>query len=161
VPVISYSEILRAIGQDLELRGMKTFDVRNEGPNVLVQCGYQEPPAPMPVTLQYTPADIDELQLAGEKRRGQSSTAQDFYTLSQTLRAIGGYVEQKKGRLLRISNDHSTGADVVFRIEYEMEDGERMTDVYSSSAIYDICVSMYKHRGKFSQKRDKYKRWRG
>lgn len=160
MPVISYSEILRAIGQDLELRGMKTFDIRSEGQNVLVQCGYQKPPAPMPVTLQYTPADIDELQMAGQKRRGQLATAPDFYTLSQTLRAIGGYVEQKKGRLLRVSNDHSTGADVVFRIEYEMEGGECMTDAYSSSAIYDICVSMYKHRGKFSQKRDKYKRWR-
>jgi hypothetical protein len=54
--VISHSEILRAIGQDLELRGMKTFDIRSEGQNVLVQCGYQKPPAPMPVTLQYTPA---------------------------------------------------------------------------------------------------------
>ena len=160
MPVISHSEILRAIGQDLELRGMKTFDIRSEGQNVLVQCGYQKPPAPMPVTLQYTPGDIDELQMAGQKRRGQFATAPDFYTLSQTLRAIGGYVELKKGRLLRVSNDHSTGADVVFRIEYETEGGERMTDAYSSSAIYDICVSMYKHRGKFSEKKDKYKRWR-
>ena len=160
MPVISYSEVLRAIGQDLEMRGMKTFDIQNEGQNVLVRCGYQGPPAPMPVSLQYTPADIDELQMAGEQRRGQFATAQDFYTLSQTLRAIGAFVEQKKGRLLRVSNYGSMGADVVFRVEYEMEGGERMSDAYSSSTIYDICVSMYKQRGKFSAKRDKYKRWR-
>lgn len=154
------SEVLRAIGQDLEMRGMKTFDIQFEEEDVLVQCGYQSPPAAMPVALYYTPADVKEFQLSGRETRGQPAGPKDFYTLSQTLRAIGGYIEQKRGRLLRLSNDASATADVVFRIEYEMEGGKRVIDQYSSSALYDICVSMYKRRGKFSAMSDKYARWR-
>ena len=40
------------------------------------------------------------------------------------------------------------GADIVFRIEYETREGERVVDDRSGSAIYDLCVNMYKRRGK-------------
>jgi hypothetical protein len=148
VPAINYSEVLRVIGQDLEIRGIKAFDIRNEGEKILVQCGYQMPPAATPVTLTYTPRDIRELQPQGEEKRGQPLERRDFFTLSQTLRAIGGYVDQQKARLLRLSNNEFSGADVVFRIEYETREGERLVDNRSGSAIYDLCVNMYKRRGK-------------
>jgi hypothetical protein len=151
VPAVSYSEILRVIGQDLESRGIKAFDIRNEGERIFVQCGYQEPPASTPVTLYYTPRDIKELRLQGEENRGQSTEQRDFFTLSQTLRAIGGHVDQKKARFVRLSNNDCYGADVVFRIEYETRDGERTVEDRSGSAIYDLCVTMYKRRGKLEK----------
>jgi hypothetical protein len=157
---IPFSEVLRIIGQDLEMRGIKTFDIQSEVETVFVRCGYQAPPAEMPVTLHYTPGDLEELRIAGQEGRGQSAEPKDFYSLSQTLRAIGGYVEQKKGCLVRLANDGLLGADVVFRIEYKTAGGERLIEEYSSSAVYDICVSMYKRRGKFPAKADKYARWR-
>jgi len=147
VPV-NNSEILRVIGQDLEIRGIKAFDIRAEGEKILVQCGYQLPPAATPVTLSYTPGDIRELRPQGEEKRGQASERRDFFTLSQTLRAIGGYVDQQKARLIRLSNNDFSGAEVVFRIEYETPAGERLIDNRSGSAIYDLCVNMYKRRGK-------------
>ena len=100
MPVESYSEILRVIGQDLEIRGIKAFDIRDEGERVFVQCGYQAPPAATPVTLCYSARDIEELKPQGAEKRGQSSKPEDFFTISQTLRAIGGYVDQKKARFL-------------------------------------------------------------
>jgi hypothetical protein len=148
VPAVNYSEVLRVIGQDLEIRGIKAFDIRDEGEKILVQCGYQMPPAATPVTLSYTPRDIRELRPQGEEKRGQSLERRDFLTLSQTLRAIGGYVDQQKARLIRLSNNEFSGADVVFRIEYETREGERLIDNRSGSAIYDLCVNMYKRRGK-------------
>jgi len=148
VPAASYSEILRVIGQDLETRAIKAFDIRDEGERILVLCGYQVPPAATPVTLNYTPRDIEELKPQGAEKRGQSSKPGDFLTLSQTLRAIGGYVDQKKARLLRLSNNDCPGAEVVFRIEYQTRQGERLVDDRSGSAIYDLCVNMYKRRGK-------------
>jgi hypothetical protein len=148
VPAVNYSEVLRVIGQDLEIRGIKAFDIRDEGEKILVQCGYQMPPAATPVTLSYTPRDIRELRPQGEEKRGQSLERRDFFTLSQTLRAIGGYVDQQKARLIRLSNNEFSGADVVFRIEYETREGERLIDNRSGSAIYDLCVNMYKRRGK-------------
>jgi hypothetical protein len=148
VPAESYSEILRVIGQDLEIRGIKAFDIRDEGERVFVQCGYQAPPAATPVTLYYSARDIEELKPQGAENRGQPSKAEDFFTLSQTLRAIGGYVDQKKARLIRLSNNDCPGADAVFRIEYETRERERVVDDRSGSAIYDLCVNMYKRRGK-------------
>ncbi len=151
MPVVSYSEILRVIGQDLESRGIKAFDIRNERERILVHCGYQVPPAETPVTLYYTPIDIEELKPQGTEKRGQPSNQGDFFTLSQTLRAIGGYVDQKKGRWLRLSNNDCPAADVVFRVEYETREGERVVDDRSGSAIYDLCVNMYKRRGKLAR----------
>jgi hypothetical protein len=148
VPAVSYSEILRVIGQDLETRAIKAFDIRDEGERIFVQCGYQVPPAATPVTLYYTPKDIEELKPQGAEKRGQPSKPGEFFTLSQTLRAIGGYVDEKKARLLRISNNDCPGAEVVFRIEYQTRQGERLVDDRSGSAIYDLCVNMYKRRGK-------------
>jgi hypothetical protein len=148
---INNSEVLRVIGQDLEVRGIKAFDIRAEGENILVQCGYQVPPAATPVTLSYTPRDIRELRPQGEEKRGQTSERRDFFTLSQTLRAIGGFVDEQKARLIRLSNNDFSGADVVFRIEYETQAGERLIDNRSGSAIYDLCVNMYKRRGKLAR----------
>ncbi len=151
MPAVSYSEILRVIGQDLETRGIKAFDIQDEGERIFVQCGYQDPPAATPVTLYYTPRDIQELRLQGEEKRGQPSGQRDFFTLSQTLRAIGGHVDQQKARLIRLSNNDCPGADVVFRIEYETREGEHVVDDRSGSAIYDFCVNMYKRRGKLAR----------
>jgi hypothetical protein len=151
VPAVSYSEILRVIGQDLETRAIKAFDIRDEGDRILVQCGYQVPPAATPVTLHYTPRDIEELKPQGAEKRGQSAKPGDFFTLSQTLRAIGGYVDQKKARLLRLSNNDCPGADIVFRVEYESREGERLVEDRSGSAIYDLCVNMYKRRGRLAR----------
>ncbi len=144
----NYSEILRVIGQDLETRGIKAFDIRDDGEAILVCCGYQVPPAETPVTLYYSPQEIEELKPQSEEKRGQSLKPEDFFTLSQTLRAIGGYVDQKKARFLRLSNNDCPSADVVFRIEYETQERERVVDDRSGSAIYDLCVTMYKRRGK-------------
>jgi len=151
VPAESYSEILRVIGQDLEIRGLKAFDIRDEGDRICVQCGYQVPPAATPVTLYYTPRDIEELKPQGAEKRGQSSKPEDFFTISQTLRAIGGYVDQKKARFLRLSNNDCPGADVVFRIEYETRERERLVEDRSGSGIYDLCVNMYKRRRKLAR----------
>ena len=151
MPAVSYSEILRVIGQDLEIRGIKAFDIRDKGDRIFVQCGYQAPPAATPVTLYYSARDIEELKPQGAEKRGQPSKPGDFFTLSQTLRAIGGYVDQKKARLLRLSNNDCPKADVVFRIEYETREGERVVDDRSGSAIYDLCVNMYKRRGKLAK----------
>ena len=151
MPAVNYSEVLRVIGQDLEIRGIKAFDIRDEGEKILVHCGYQVPPAATPVTLSYTPRDIKELRPQGEEKRGQPLERRDFFTLSQTLRAIGGYVDQQRARLIRLSNNDFSGADVVFRIEYETRAGERLVDHRSGSAIYDLCVNMYKRRGKLAR----------
>ena len=148
MPRVNYSTILRRIGQDLESRGLKTFEINREGAEYRVCAGYQEPPAPMPVTIRYALADIEELERLGEEKRGTRAAAADFLSAVQVLRTIGGYLDKNQARLIRISNNESVGKDFLFRVEYETREGERVVDERAGSAIYDLCVAMYRQRGK-------------
>jgi hypothetical protein len=147
---VNNSTALRCIGQDLLLRGIKTFEICNEGNRYIVQGGYQPPPAPMPVTIQYTLSDIVELDGLGEEKRGTSRPPKDFLNVSQILRTIGGYLDKNEARLVRLANGNSTSSEPLFRVEYYNREGERIVDDRAGSAIYDMCVVMYKQRGRMT-----------
>jgi hypothetical protein len=148
----SYSKILRSIGQDLDARGLKTFVLHTKGDVYVVACGYQEPPSATPVTLHYTAEDVEELDRAGQENRGRASAPKDFVTLTQILRTIGGYLDKNKCRLIAVSNNDLPSRDYMLRVEYVNSDGDRIVDDRTGSAVYDLCVSMYKQRGKDSNK---------
>ena len=145
---IGWSEDLRAIGQDLEARGIKTVVIRCEADLCVVEAGYQAPPAPTPVTLYYTLDDIEQLDREGREADNCNSVVKEFLSLSQILRAIGSYVGRRGARLLSVSNNALTGTMPVVKIEYETAQGERVVDDRTGSAIYDMCVSIYKLRGR-------------
>lgn len=148
MPGVTYATVLRCIGQDLESRALKTFDLVADGDKCIVECGYQPPPAETPVTLHYTVADIEELDRAGAEKRGDSAATMEFLSLPQIFRAIGAVLDRNEDQLIRISNNLASGQESTFRIEYETRDGERVVDDRPVSAVYDMCVSMYKKRGK-------------
>ncbi len=156
---IAWSKTLRAIGQDLEARGIKTFVIRCEADLYVVEAGYQSPPALTPVTLYYTLDDIEQLDREGREEDKCNSAAKDFLRLSQILRAIGTYLSRKGGRLLSVSNNVLTGTMPVVKIEYETAQGERVVDDRTGSAIYDMCVGVYKLRRKSSGNAAGYFRW--
>ena len=147
MPTLNCSQALRAIGEDLEQRGIKAFDITCAEDYYMVQGGYQAPPNPMPLSLSYSLEDIRYLDNEHREKRDQACDGHDFLRLPLILRSIAGYISRKKGRLLRISNNVATGTNAVFRIEYTNADDERIIDERSVSAIYDICVSQYKLRG--------------
>jgi hypothetical protein len=144
---LNRSQSLRAIGEDLEQRGIKAFDIRCEEDYYIVQAGYQAAPNPMPVSLHYSMEDIRQLDREQREKRNQPPEGHDFLKLSLILRSIAGYVGRKKGRLIRISNNYGRGTDASFRIEYVNAENEIIIDERSVAAIYDICVSQYKLRG--------------
>lgn len=156
---ISCSEALRAIGQDLEARAIKTFVIRPEADFYVVEAGYQSPPAPTPISLHYTLNDIERLDHEGRERRDYDAGVEDFLRLSQILRAIGSYVSCKGARLLSTSNNASMGTMPVVRIEYETSQGEKVVDDRTGSAIYDMCVSFYRLRGRLSVKHVRNTHW--
>jgi hypothetical protein len=142
------SRILRTIGQDLESRDIKAFIISREANRFNVQGSYQPPPTTTPISLEYSFAEIDELDLERGQKREELLPSADFFTLAQTLRAIGGYVDRKGGRLVRLSNNESNSGEASYRIEYDSAEGSRVVEARNSAAIYDICVTMYKLRGK-------------
>ena len=149
-PNFDFATALRAIGQDLERRGLKTFDIRFDGQAFTALCGYQEPPAATPVELKYRPGDIEELDQAGENRRGKAEPPKDFLNHPQVLRAIGGFLDGNEARLVRLSNNGRRANESTFIVEYINQHGERVIDDRAGAAIYDLCVGMYKQRGKLT-----------
>ncbi|SRR6266540_2613831 len=141
------SEALRTIGHDLDLRGIRTFLIRCEANLFVVEGGYQSPPAVTPVTLHYALTDIERLDREAQERNDHLSTVKDFLSLSQIFWAIATYVRSKQARLLSVSNTASTGTMPVLKIEYETVQSDRVVDYLSGSAIYELCISIYKLRG--------------
>ena len=156
-----YAIALRCIAQDLERRGLKTFDIRLLRDEFIVAGGYQEPPSATPVTIHYTLKDIDELDRAGERKRGEQLPGKDFLNQVQIFRTIGGYLDKNEARLIRITNNEAPGKDATFKVEYVTQEGEHVIDDRAGSALYDMCVVMYKQRGKLTGTGGRRSRGRG
>ncbi|HEV8726328.1 MAG TPA: hypothetical protein VGW77_37435 [Candidatus Binatia bacterium] len=157
---ISCSEALLTIGRDLELRGIRTFLIKREADLYVVEAGYQSPPAPTPVTLHYNSDDIEQLDRKARERSDRDSAVKDFLSLSQILWAIGTYATSKGARLLSVSNNASTERMPVVKIKYETVQGDRVVDDRTGSAIYELCVSVYKLRGTPNSNNIRYTRFR-
>jgi hypothetical protein len=94
-----------------------------------------------------------------QERNDHVSPVTDFQSLSQIFWAIGTYVSGKQARLLHVSNTASTGTMPVLKIEYETVQGDRVVDDLTGSAIYELCISMYKLRGTSSSNGSRYTRF--
>jgi hypothetical protein len=93
------------------------------------------------VELCYTIGDVERLDEQGRSRRGQSQTVGDAWSLSQILRSIGAYLNQKCARLLKITRE----ADSIF-VEYETSVGSKMRETLAMRDLYDLWVRMYLQR---------------
>ena len=149
-PKFAFATALRCIGQDLERRGLKTFDISFDGREFVAFCGYQAPPAATPVELKYRPSDIDELDQAGGQNRQKVTPPKDFLNQPQVFRTIGGFLDKNGAQLVRLANNDPRAKESTFVVEYVDRDGERIVDDRAGAAIYDMCVSMYKQRGRLT-----------
>ncbi len=78
----------------------------------------------------------------------------------QIFRAIGGYLDKNEARLIRMTNNDSQGTEANFRVEYFTPQGEHVVENRAGSALYDMCVAMYKQRGKLTGTGGRRSRWR-
>jgi hypothetical protein len=146
--VVNYSVALRCIGQDLERRGLKTFDIKREGSSFIAVYGHQEPAsAAKPENVHYTPADIEILDRCGEGQRGKY-VDKNFMNSAQILRAIGDHLDKYGSNLIRITNNDTRAEAPLFRVEYITREGEHVIDDRPGAAIFDMCVLMYQKRGR-------------
>ncbi len=161
VAAMKYATALRCIGQDLERRGLKSYDIRLERNEYVVRCGYQDPPSPTPVSIQYTVKDFKELDRLGSGKRDESAVSKEFLSQVQIFRTIGSYLDKNEAHLIRMTNNDSNGLESLLKVEYVTRDGEQLVDDRAGAAIYDMCVTMYKQRGKLTGTEGPLSRWRG
>ena len=164
----SYARLLRPVGQALDEIGMESFHLLIEGDDIVVRSrlpantqeatpaaslkglwrrlsGSQNAGAPGPFTaaeLRYTPADIGRLEAQGQSKRRWPEAVAEAHSLSQILRAAGGFVDQKNGRLTSVRKE---GPNITF--EYESTSKRIVTEQFTVSGLYDFWVRMYLKRG--------------
>ena len=144
------SEALRSIGQDLDLRGIRTFRIRCEADLFIVEGGYQAPPAITPVTVHYSFRDVERLNREAQEK---TSHVSDLLSLAEILWAVAVYVGSRGGRLLSVSNMASTLSMPTLTIEYETDQNGRAIEEFKGSAIYELCISIYKLKGAMNKTR--------
>lgn len=156
----NYASALRCIGQDLDRRGIKCFDIRFEAKEFIALCGYQEPPAPTPVTINYRPADLEEIDRVNAERRSSTGPSKEFLNQVQIFRTVGGYLDKIEAKLIRFTNNESPSSETAVKVEYVTREGEHVCADRAGSELYDMCVAMYKQRGKLTGTGGRLARWR-
>jgi len=166
----SFSQLLRPIGAALEPLQIESFTLRIENEEILIRAQKREErhpppvnstvpsvwdlfhrkkidtcPAPQPasrvVEFRYSYDDIVWMDSDGVSKRKATGGKPDPGALSQLLRAVGAFVDQKQGRLLGvIMEDHD------FAIEYESALKQKSTAQHTVASLYDYWVKMYLHR---------------
>ncbi|HXG51287.1 MAG TPA: hypothetical protein VNN77_07780 [candidate division Zixibacteria bacterium] len=105
--------------------------------------GNQPPAGPSAGAFEvtYTPEDIAFLDVEGQSRRRNPELTPEAHSLSQILRAVGAFVDEKKGRLVAIQKQ-----DQAISIEYESALNRMTTQEFTVSTLYDYWVRMYLKR---------------
>jgi hypothetical protein len=153
----SYDKDLRAIGQALEVRGITTFELKNQAGRYVVQ-GAGEKPASVfanvrrwlqggekedSTSISYTVQDIEKIDQEGKKRRVRGGRLPDFYSLSNTLRTLGGYLSSKDAQLLEL---HIRPLTVT--LLYQNNDGHPQMEDRTIASFFDVFTEMHSKRGR-------------
>jgi hypothetical protein len=143
--VTSSALALRCIGQELQSRNLEIFELGADAGGFNLDCADPNPPYTGIIRLNYSADRIRVMDREAQSRRGQSrSEVFRFDSISETLRAIGAYIDIKNGYLQRLS---STGLSAdPLELEYRTRQGEILSELLTMSFIHDIAVKMYKRR---------------
>lgn len=178
-----YAQLLRAIGQALEILQFGSFSMEFTGGDFVVHgsaaASMEQEEArairqrvikfvwealpgerasdaeiefamstwPAEIDLYYTAKDMDRLEQQGKAKRQNVAGVPDVASLSQLLRTIGAYVEQKKARLVRIARDGDS-----LEIEYDTVGGERRAETVSAASLYEFWAQLYLQRSRAGEK---------
>lgn len=123
-------------------------------PNLVTGPGRQaRKKAPRPFTfsgMRFSEEDLNRLELRGQTSRLATGGTPASPSLSQVLRALGAYIDNKRARLNRIS-----GCDNQIATIYLLPFGEEKVETFTQTNLYDLWVHMYKRRrqdGPFGRK---------
>ena len=167
----NYPRDLRAIGQELEKRGFKTFnlkcsgdtyfvwstetmapsglsDAANTGNGSGVEFRHANPNDPAMkmlldriVGFQFTVVQVERLEQKGRENRRHGSGISDRDRLSHLLRTVGEQVHRRNQRLLAIA-----WRDRQISVVTKTVGGPCNMDVLRSDNLYDLWVRMYLQR---------------
>ena len=147
----NYAGALRCIGQALQTHEIEVFDLQSQDDAFRLLAGDPNPPYTALIELRFSGDNIKILDREGQARRGQSAADVRFDSVSEILRAVGEYIDNRRGHLRRVNNSCPSIADQpVVEIEYQTRTGDIRTENLPRNVIHEASVRMYKRRTRIS-----------
>ena len=147
--MLGYEQLLRAVGQALEKQNFQSFEMTQVGDEFCIRGmlasavkeNLADRAANMPVELQFTQQDIQRLESEGQARRVDSQRTANASSLSQELRCLGAYLNQRRARLLKLTREGEK-----ISLEYETSLGSQLKESFGANGLYDMWVRRYMQR---------------
>ena len=145
-----YAVALRCIGQALQSQNIEVFELQCDANDFRVQGANPDQSDTGLIELSFKLDDIKILDREGQGRRRRSKSEFRFDSLSEILRAVGKYLDDKHGSQLRRLNNCCLSDQDEVEIDYHTRSGDVRSETLSMSAIREIAVNMYKKRTRLS-----------
>jgi hypothetical protein len=142
----NYAGALRCIGQALQNQGIEAFELKTHADEFRLHAGDPNPPYLDLIELRFSVEDIQSLDREGQALRRRLNREIRFDGLPEIMRAVGEYVDNKRGYLRRLNNSDSSNIDPAVEVEYETRIGEIKSETLTMSFIRESAVRMYKRR---------------
>jgi len=154
----TYDQHLRVIGQSLEAKRIHVFELKNYGDRYVVR-GDPEKETSLMAQLRglaarlrgqsvvssatYWPADLELLERQGRLNRRVPNRLPDFYSLSNTLRTVGSYLDLKGAELLEVHK-----RPLSLTLLYHNKQGHPDVEERSIVSFYNLFIDLHGKRGR-------------
>ena len=153
---ISYGEDFRSIGQALEAKNVRSFELKRVGDWYILQG---VPPAHDSLrsklhkfkmrfrsgsdaeSLILALSDVEELSQKGKSRRFRPGRVPDFAKLSNALRTIGLYLESKQAKLIELQVRALT-----VTLSYKDSDGQQQIEDRTIRSFHGLFLELCEKR---------------
>ena len=151
-----YDQHLRAIGQSLDNKRITAFELKADAERYVVRGVPEKDSRLLPrlrdwrkrmqgasreTSLVFGTADIDRLDNEARLNRTKRHRLPDFYSLPNTLRTVGSYLDSKKAELLEL---HKSPLSVT--LLYQNENGHPNMEERSIASFYNLFVALHGKR---------------
>ncbi|HEX6172666.1 MAG TPA: hypothetical protein VF089_01535 [Candidatus Binatia bacterium] len=155
-PGNGYDQHLRAIGQSLDNKRITAFELKADAERYVVRGIPEKDSRLLPrlrdwrnrmqgaskeTSLVFGTADIDRLDNEGRLNRTKRHRLPDFYSLPNTLRTVGSYLDSKNAELLEL---HKSPLSVT--LLYQNENGHPNMEERSIASFYNLFVALHGKR---------------
>jgi hypothetical protein len=151
-----YDQQLRAIGQSLDNKRITVFELKADAERYVVRgvpekdshllarlrdWRKQMQRASKDTSLAYGTAEIARLGHDGRLNRTKRDRLPDFYSLPNTLRTVGSYLDSKNAELMEL---HKSPLSVT--LLYQNENGHPNMEERSIASFYNLFVALHANR---------------
>jgi hypothetical protein len=154
----SYDQHLRVIGQALEAKRISVFELKLRNDQYVVRGkpdkddslmgrlrAWQErllARSPSPVG-HYTISEIERLNREARTKRTRADRLPDFYSLPNTLRTVGSYLDDQGAALMEI---HKRPLSVT--LLYRRENGHPNMEERTVASFYELFLALHRRRSR-------------